>query len=97
MRVSLPDPTQFEVVFRSITGHTIPLVGGIATDSRECRTGDMYIAIAGERVDGHDFIDNAIKNGATAVLVTRPVKADVYHCLLYTSPRPRDRQKTGMR
>ena len=53
MRVSLPDPTQFEVVFRSITGHTIPLVGGIATDSRECRSGDMYIAITGERVDGH--------------------------------------------
>ena len=58
MRVSLPDPTQFEVVFRSITGHTIPLVGGIATDSRECRSGDMYIAIAGERVDGHNFIDH---------------------------------------
>ena len=44
MRVSLPDPTQFEVVFRSITGHTIPLVGGITTDSRECRSGDLYIA-----------------------------------------------------
>ena len=82
MRVSLPDPTQFEVVFRSITGHTIPLVGGIATDSRECRSGDLYIAIAGERVDGHDFVDNAVKNGATAVLVARPVEADVYQALV---------------
>ena len=82
MRVSFPDPTQFEVVFRSITGHTIPLVGGIATDSRECRSGDLYIAIAGERVDGHDFVDNAVKNGATAVLVARPVEADVYQALV---------------
>ena len=82
MRVSLPDPTQFEVVFRSITGHTIPLVGGITTDSRECRSGDLYIAIAGERVDGHDFVDNAVKNGATAVLVARPVEADAYQALV---------------
>ena len=82
MRVSLPDPTQFEVVFRSITGHTIPLVGGIATDSWECRSGDMYIAIAGERVDGHNFIDNAVKNGAIAVLVAQPVETDVYQALV---------------
>ena len=82
MRVSLPDPTQFEVVFRSITGHTIPLVGGIATDSRECRSGDLYIAIAGERADGHDFVDNAVKNGATAVLVARSVEADAYQALV---------------
>ena len=82
MRVSLPDPTQFEVVFRSITGHTIPLVGGIATDSRECRSGDMYIAITGERVDGHDFIDNAVKNGAIAVLVARPIETEAYQALV---------------
>ena len=82
MRVSLPDPTQFEVVFRSITGHTIPLVGGIATDSRECRSGDMYIAITGERVDGHDFIDNAVKNGAIAVLVDRPIETEAYQALV---------------
>ena len=82
MRVSLPDPTQFEVVFRSITGHTIPLVGGIATDSRECRPGDMYIAITGERVDGHDFIDNAVKNGAIAVLVARPIETEAYQALV---------------
>jgi UDP-N-acetylmuramoyl-tripeptide--D-alanyl-D-alanine ligase len=42
----------------------------------------MYIAIAGERVDGHDFVDNAVKNGATAVLVARPVEADVYQALV---------------
>ncbi len=82
MRVSLPDPTQFEVVFRSITGHTIPLIGGIATDSRECRSGDMYIAITGERVDGHDFIDNAVKNGAIAVLVARPIETEAYQALV---------------
>ena len=82
MRVSLPDPTQFEMVFRSITGHTIPLVGGITTDSRECRSGDMYIAITGERVDGHDFIDNAVENGAKVVLAQEHIKTDAYTVLV---------------
>ena len=40
------------------------------------------ISLAGERVDGHDFVDNAVKNGATAVLVARPVEADVYQALV---------------
>ena len=78
MRISLPDPTQFEVVFRTVTGHTIPIVGGISTDSRECRSGDLYIAICGEKVDGHDFIDNAVENGAKVVLAQEHIKTDAY-------------------
>ncbi|MED5266778.1 MAG: UDP-N-acetylmuramoyl-tripeptide--D-alanyl-D-alanine ligase [Candidatus Neomarinimicrobiota bacterium] len=82
MRISLPDPTQFEVVFRTVTGHTIPIVGGISTDSRECRSGDLYIAICGEKVDGHDFIDNAVENGAKVVLAQEHIKTDAYTVLV---------------
>ncbi len=82
MRISLPDPTQFEVVFRTVTGHTIPIVGGISTDSRECRSGDLYIAICGEKVDGHDFIDNAVENGAKVVLSQEHIKTDAYTVLV---------------
>ena len=82
MRISLPDPTQFEVVFRTVTGHTIPIVGGISTDSRECRSGDLYIAICGEKVDGHDFIDNAGENGAKVGLAQEHIKTDAYTVLV---------------
>ena len=82
MRISLPDPTQFEVVFRTVTGHTIPIVGGISTDSRECRSGDLYIAICGEKVDGHDFIDNAVENGAKVILAQEHIKTDAYTVLV---------------
>ena len=85
MRISLPDPTQFEVVFRSVTGHTIPMVGGISTDSRECRSGDLYIAISGENVDGHDFIDNAVDNGAKVVIVEKHIETDAYKVLINNS------------
>ena len=85
VRISLPDPTQFEVVFRLVTGHTIPIVGGISTDSRECRVGDLYIAIYGEKVDGHDFIDNAVENGAKVVIVERHIETEAYVVLVNNS------------
>lgn len=42
----------------------------IRIDSRIVEPGDLFIAIHGERFDGHDFIDQAIKRGAVAVVVT---------------------------
>ena len=41
---------------------------GISTDSRSVRPGDLYIALRGDRFDGHAFIDAAIDAGAAAVL-----------------------------
>ena len=43
-------------------------VSGIAYDSRKVKQGDIFIAMKGEKVDGHDFIDDAIKKGAVAVV-----------------------------
>lgn len=45
---------------------------GISTDSRSTRPGDCYIAIKGERFDGHAFIEQAIAQGAVALLVSEP-------------------------
>ena len=41
---------------------------GVTTDSRQVRPGDLYIALRGERFDGHDFIDAAIAAGAAGVV-----------------------------
>jgi len=40
-------------------------------DSRKIQPGDLYIAIPGTRVDGHDFADRAAAAGAAALLVER--------------------------
>lgn len=42
-------------------------------DSREARAGDLFFALAGERVDGHDYAGPALAAGATGAVVARPV------------------------
>ena len=46
---------------------------GFVTDNREIKPGYVFIAIKGERVDGHDFVPSAYGAGAVAVIVERPV------------------------
>lgn len=52
-------------------------VTGISTDSRTLLPGNIYIAIIGERFDGHDFVEQAFKRGAVACICSRYVDADV--------------------
>ncbi len=48
-------------------------VTGVCTDSREVKPGDLFVAIRGERHDGHRFVDEARRRGAAAALISRPV------------------------
>ncbi len=57
--VGAPPPAQDAVVER------------VTTDSRAIRSGDLFVALPGERFDGHDFAAAAIKAGAAGVLVAR--------------------------
>ncbi len=41
----------------------------VSTDSRKIRAGDLFIALHGERFDGHEFVATAIRSGAAAVMV----------------------------
>ncbi|MGE5550681.1 MAG: UDP-N-acetylmuramoyl-tripeptide--D-alanyl-D-alanine ligase [Bacteroidota bacterium] len=47
----------------------------ICIDSRRVAPGDLFVAIPGERFDGHCFIPAAVAAGAVAVLASRPVEA----------------------
>lgn len=42
---------------------------GLSADSRSIRAGEVFIAIPGERFDGHDFVGDAFKKGAVAAIV----------------------------
>jgi UDP-N-acetylmuramoyl-tripeptide--D-alanyl-D-alanine ligase len=46
-------------------------VTGVVADSRDVRSGDLYVALPGERVDGHDFVADAFRRGAAAAMVAR--------------------------
>ena len=46
-------------------------IRGAAVDSRVIRPGELFVALPGERTDGHDHLGEAIARGAAAVLVTR--------------------------
>ncbi|WP_040336699.1 UDP-N-acetylmuramoyl-tripeptide--D-alanyl-D-alanine ligase [Candidatus Blastococcus massiliensis] len=48
------------------------VTGAVTLDSRTVGAGDLFVAVAGERVDGHDFIGAAADAGAVAALGTRP-------------------------
>jgi UDP-N-acetylmuramoyl-tripeptide--D-alanyl-D-alanine ligase len=50
-------------------------LSGAAVDSRTVRPGDLFIALPGARVDGHDFAPEAISRGAAAVLAERELPA----------------------
>lgn len=44
---------------------------GISTDTRTIKQGDCYVALKGERLDGHDFLPEAMQKGASVAIVDR--------------------------
>jgi len=46
-------------------------ISGISFDSRNTKQGDLFVAVKGVNTDGHLFIENAVKNGATAILAEK--------------------------
>ncbi|GAA0520129.1 UDP-N-acetylmuramoyl-tripeptide--D-alanyl-D-alanine ligase [Saccharopolyspora subtropica] len=51
------------------------VTAGVEFDSREIEPGGLFVAVPGERVDGHDFAAQAAANGAVGVLAAREVDA----------------------
>ena len=47
-------------------------IRGAAVDSRRVVPGNLFVALPGERTDGHEHLAEAVANGAAAVLVSRP-------------------------
>lgn len=44
---------------------------GVSTDTRKIRPGELFIPLVGEKYDGHDFIEQAVKNGASGIVISR--------------------------
>ncbi|MGY1743271.1 MULTISPECIES: UDP-N-acetylmuramoyl-tripeptide--D-alanyl-D-alanine ligase [unclassified Blastococcus] len=60
------------------------VTGAVTIDSRTVAPGDLFVALPGERVDGHDFLVAAAAAGAVAALTTRP--DDALPCVVVDDP-----------
>ena len=54
-----------------LSGSDGKVIRGIATDSRADLTGKLFVALCGDRFDGHEYLQQAVACGAAAVLVER--------------------------
>lgn len=57
-----------------VVGDVNTEITGIEHDSRKVREGTLFVCIPGVHVDGHDFIPQAVKQGAAAILTTRDIE-----------------------
>jgi len=46
---------------------------GVSTDSRQVKSGDLFLALCGQRFDGHFHLQEAMEKGASAAIVERPM------------------------
>jgi len=58
----------YKVTLNAVVGTTDVLVAAVNFDSRKITDGDLFIAIRGLLADGHDYIDTAIKQGASSIV-----------------------------
>lgn len=52
-------------------------IRSVRIDSRECREGDLFVALKGSRTDGHLFVADAFRRGAVAAVAERDVTAEL--------------------
>jgi UDP-N-acetylmuramoyl-tripeptide--D-alanyl-D-alanine ligase len=50
---------------------------GVSIDSRTIQKGNLFVAIPGERFDGHQFVSDAVKKGAGVVIISKEKKGQV--------------------
>ena len=62
--------TAARAVGGSVVGAAVPF-SRVTTDTRGLIRGDLFVALKGERFDGHDFVAEALRAGAAAALVAR--------------------------
>jgi UDP-N-acetylmuramoyl-L-alanyl-D-glutamate--2,6-diaminopimelate ligase len=63
-------------------------VTGVTHDSREAVDGSLFVAIAGEHADGHDFATAAVRQGAAALIVERPLPEVAAAQIVVDASRP---------
>lgn len=61
-------------LLRTSSSELKSLVNGFTTDTRSLKPGEIFIALSGENFDGHNFVTQAIEQGAIAIIVSRQLE-----------------------
>uniref|UniRef100_A0A7C4U729 UDP-N-acetylmuramoyl-L-alanyl-D-glutamate--2,6-diaminopimelate ligase n=1 Tax=candidate division WOR-3 bacterium TaxID=2052148 RepID=A0A7C4U729_UNCW3 len=64
--------------FIEVVGEIPEKINEVKIDSKNVKNGDCFVAIKGEKLDGHSFIDEAYKNGASLFIVEREIDRKPY-------------------
>jgi len=86
--VALLKDILYNVSLQSVSGNMQTDVSAIAFDSRKVKEGTAFVAVSGTQVDGHDFIDVALKSGACAIVceqLPKTLRADVAYVAVKSS------------
>src|SRR5256714_5389709 len=75
------------IPIREIIGPTDRAVESIAYDSRRVQRNGLFVALRGEKSDGHDFIGTAIEKGATVIVAERAEKHSRATCVVVENAR----------
>ncbi|MFJ7932958.1 UDP-N-acetylmuramoyl-L-alanyl-D-glutamate--2,6-diaminopimelate ligase [Sporosarcina sp. NPDC096371] len=62
---------------KQVMGTLPPTVTDIAVDSRAVNAGGVFVCIEGFTVDGHDYVEKAVNNGARVIVASKPVIVDL--------------------
>jgi UDP-N-acetylmuramoyl-tripeptide--D-alanyl-D-alanine ligase len=74
----VPPTIRIEDLLAVTRGHllaptAVTSIAGAIVDSRRTLPGSLFVALRGERTDGHRYVDEALRAGAAAAVVDRPV------------------------
>ncbi len=72
---------------RLVAGSAEADLRGVATDSRRVSGGELFVALRGERFDGHDFVEAAREAGAVAAVVERELPSPIPQIVVRDSLR----------
>jgi UDP-N-acetylmuramoyl-tripeptide--D-alanyl-D-alanine ligase len=70
-----------------VKGDATARIASVCSDSRQIRPGCLFVALRGERFDGHDFVPEAARRGAAVALVEQPVDAALTQVVVPSSRR----------
>lgn len=65
-----------DIKYSLVKGEMENAINDIVYDSRKAKDGTMFMAIVGSQVDGHDYIEDAIKNGSKVILISKDINID---------------------
>ena len=87
MRVQIANKAVFNNALSSLFPQLLlSEVNGFTIDSRLVESGDVYLPIKGENVDGHDFISQAISSGASLIFSERSSTEEIVEVVKAAMP-----------